>query len=76
MPEARLAFANAIQRSGLVPREAEIIVRDDVELGEAAAIHCDWPLNDKGLRSREITIQITAEAINKFREADPSSLQI
>ncbi|MGB7598369.1 MAG: hypothetical protein WBM09_12470, partial [Gallionella sp.] len=44
------------------------------ELGEAAAIHCHWPLVEKapnsGNYSREITVHITAAAMNRFRSAD------
>lgn len=63
---ARHLFAAAIVGSSFVPDSAEITIRDEMELGDAAAIHCSWPLVDKGPNSgnssREITVQITSGA--------------
>lgn len=71
---ARQYFADAIRDSDFVPYSAEISIRADPALGEAAAIHCRWPLVEKGpysgSHSREITVQITAGAMNRFRSAD------
>ncbi len=72
---ARVLFADAIAKSGYVPESAKIKIRDEPELGEAAAFHCYWHLDEKGPfsgeYSREITVQITSQAMNSFREAGP-----
>ncbi|MCC7079465.1 MAG: hypothetical protein IT530_02240 [Burkholderiales bacterium] len=69
---ARRAFADAFVK--VVPSNAKIFNRVDAELGEAAVIHCQWPLKEKGPYSgndsREITVQIGASALNAFRLAD------
>ena len=71
---ARGYFANEILYSDFLPRSAEISIRAEPALGEAAAFHCQWPLTEKGpysgKHSREITVQITAGAMNRFRSAD------
>ena len=73
---ARQAFAEEIRGSPFVPDTAEVIVRDDAP-PEAAVIHCDWPLENRdeysGNRSREITVQIAANALNLFRNAQPAA---
>ena len=57
-----------------MPDSAKIISRTEPELGEAAVFHCKWPLVEKGPHSgtysREITVQISAGAMNRFRSAD------
>lgn len=72
---ARYMFAGAIAKCGYVPDSAEITIRDDAELGEAAAFHCRWPLAEKGpysdKYSREITVKIASRAMNHFRAAAP-----
>ena len=72
---ARRSFADAIAKSQFVPESAQITIRNEPALGEAGAIHCKWPLLEKGPYSgnysREITMQITARAMNQFRAADP-----
>ncbi len=72
---ARYMFAGAIAKSEYVPDTAEITVRDNPELGEAAAFRCWWRLAEKGpyadKYSREITVRITSGAMHRFRAADP-----
>jgi hypothetical protein len=72
VPTARQAFAQAL--AGFLPPTTQITIRNEAALGDAAAIHCRWPLTDKGPHSgdlsREITVQITAAAVNAFRAAD------
>ena len=72
---ARQIFAEAIRDSEFIPGSAEITIRDEPELGDAAAVHCRWPLTEKGpysgTHSREITVQIEAAALNRFRAAAP-----
>jgi len=75
VPTARQAFAAALAE--LMPATAELIVRNEAELGDAAAIHCKWPLEEKGPYSgdysREITAKISAATVNAFRAADGQS---
>ena len=72
---ARACFAHAIAGSEFVPDTAEIEIRAEPALGNAAVFHCRWPLADKEppseKYSREITVQITPSAISRFRSADP-----
>lgn len=72
VPTARQAFARALAE--FLPATTQITIRNEAALGDAAAIHCRWPLTEKGPFSgdfsREITVQITAAAINAFRAAD------
>jgi hypothetical protein len=72
--EAREHFAHAIRTSELVPESATIEIRTDPALGEGAVLNCRWPIAKKGLfsreRSREITVQVTADAMNRFRAVD------
>ena len=72
---ARAFFAHAIGGSEFVPDSAEIEIRDEPALGNAAVFHCRWPLVEKGplseKYSREITVKIKASAIDRFRSADP-----
>jgi hypothetical protein len=37
---------------------------------DATAIHCQWPLAEKGPYSREVTVMIAAGAMRRFRRAD------
>jgi hypothetical protein len=71
----RRHFADAIAKSDFVPRTAKISIRDELELGDAAVIHCKWPLVERapnsGNYSREITVQISASEMNRFRSAEP-----
>jgi len=72
---ARRYFATAIMESDVVSELAEISIRNDPKLGEAAVFHCRWPLVDKGPYSgnysREITVQMKSGAMNKCRVANP-----
>jgi hypothetical protein len=72
VPTARQAFAVALAE--VMPATAELVIRNEAELGDAAVIHCKWPLEEKGPfsghYSREITAKITAAVVNAFRAAD------
>jgi hypothetical protein len=69
----RHVFADAMMKSGYIPNTAEIVIRPGA-IPEATAIHCDWPLIEKGPysgnRSREITVKINAAAMKLFRSAE------
>ncbi len=72
---ARRCFAEAIADSEFVPDDAAITIRNEAALGEAAAFSCNWPLVETpplaGAHAREITVQITAGAVQCFRQAEP-----
>jgi hypothetical protein len=72
---ARAFFAHAIEGSEFIPDSAEIEIGAEPALGNAAVFHCRWPLVEKGPLSekfsREITVQVNASAMNRFRAADP-----
>jgi len=64
---ARRIFADAIAKCTFAPKfPIEIKVRPS----EATAIHCQWPLAEKGPYSRGITVHITAGAMSRFRQAN------
>ena len=72
---ARRCFAEAIADSEFVPDSAQITIRDEEALGDAAAFDCSWPLVEtspvSGNHARKITVQISAGAMNRFRQAQP-----
>ncbi len=72
---ARRCFAEAIADSQFVPGSAKIAIRDEAAPGEAAAFSCNWSLAEMtppaGAHAREITVQITAGAVQRFRQAEP-----
>lgn len=79
--EAWTHVANSIYESDSISDSAEVSIRADPILGEAAAFHCRWLLEEKrilfgegsysGKCSREVTGQITSGAMKKFCAASP-----
>jgi hypothetical protein len=70
---ARHAFADAIANRTFAPKfPLEINIRPGA-VPDATVIHCHWRLAKEGPYSREITVQIAAGAMNRFRHADASA---
>lgn len=67
---ARRAFADVIAKRTFAPKFPMAIKFRPGAVSDATVIHCQWPLAEKGPYSREITVQIAAGAMNRFRQAD------
>ena len=67
---ARRIFADAIATRTFGPKFPMEIKVQKGAVPDATVIHCQWPLAEKGPYSREITVQIAAGAMSRFRQAD------